>query len=174
MDKYNPMEESGADFLARTAPDNFQPQTVRIKPRNEINNLNDFQNRKAAQKQSYLANTPLGSPRISQLPSLEEYIEKYKLASKRPLNPDPPEEGSLDYLVEQQKETSPSAPPSDKYGYFEYGDKRHENTGGGWNVLQPGQAAQDANIERQYQEKLRNKKPGNVTGKPLLPSKLFM
>ena len=147
MDKYNPMEESGADFLARTAPSKFKPQTISI---------DDFRRRQREQRMA------LGVPQIDP--------DRYKVASDRPLNPDPPE---VDYFTESNA-TQPSAPPSDKYGYFEYGDKRHENTGGGWNVLQPGQAAQDANIEREYQEKLRNKKPGNVTGKPLLPSKLFM
>lgn len=76
-----------------------------------------------------------------------------------------------EYAVDPQPQAQP--PPSG-YGYFEMGGKRHEDTGNGWNVLQPGQAAQDANIEREYQEKLKKeRKPGFVTGKPLLPSRLF-
>lgn len=142
MDNYNPMKESGADLLARTAPNKFQPQTISI---------DDFRRRQSLQKEA------LGVPQINP--------DQYKLASDRPLNPDPE--------PQPQPQPQPQQPPSSKYGYFMYEGKRYEDTGSGWNVLQPGQAAQDANIEREYQESLKKKKPGNVTGKPLLPSKLF-
>jgi hypothetical protein len=84
--------------------------------------------------------------------------------SSRPINADPPEKGSLNYYLDK-KEEKPKPSNSSSYGYFEMGGKRHENTGGGWKVLKPGQAARDKNVEREYQKK---KKPGFVTGKPTL------
>ena len=150
MDNFNPMKESGADYLARTSvqPPKFEPQTITV---------DEFRRRQREKRRA------LGIPQV----------EPYKLASERPINRDAPEPGSLDYYVEQQKEQIQEQSKPSSYGYFEMSGKRHENVGNGWNVLKPGQAARDPNIEREYQEKMK-KKPGNVTGKPLLPSKLFM
>ena len=75
--------------------------------------------------------------------------------SSRPINADPPEKGSLDYYLDKKEKPKPKPSKSSSYGYFEMGGKRHENTGGGWKVLKPGQSAQDKNVEREYQKKKR-------------------
>lgn len=147
---FDVLEEAGkrADFIDKNAkPQPYQPQTISI---------DEFRRRQREKRRE------LGIPQVEPL---------YELASDRPLNPDP----------EPQPQPQPQQPPPG-YGYLYMDGIRHENTGNGWNVLQPGQAAQDANIEREYQEKLKKekqeklkkeRKPGFVTGKPLLPSKLF-
>lgn len=159
---FDVLEEAGkrADFIDKNAkPQPYQPQTISIEDfRKRQENQRVQRQYEALGQYEAIANEALGENFFDPDFGLDK---EYELASDRPLNPDPEPQPQPQQL-----------PPG--YGYFEYEGKRHENTGNGWNVLQPGQAAQDANIEREYQEKLKNKrKPGFVTGKPLLPSKLF-
>ena len=147
---YNPNKESGADYFARTQKQEFEPQNIQQRPSSEM--PEPFHGK------------PFEPDEYGVVPQM--------LPFEGTTFDDTPPPGLDETPIAETAvfENEPGKPS----GSFTYGGVNYVWNNGSWTakkpdgtLMNPGEFFNHTNSMRQ------KKKPGHVTGQPLLPSRLF-
>lgn len=147
------MEESAADYLARTQKQEFEPQNIQQRPSSEM--PEPFHG-KSFEPDEYGI-----TPQI--LPFEGHEFEDNEIL---PMTPEELDLGGQPTVVDENL-------PGQPQGSFGMNGVQYRYVDGRWTALKPdGAPMNDAEFYELTSQRAQ-KKPGNVTGQPLLPSRLF-
>lgn len=147
---YNPNKESGADYFARTQKQEFEPQNIQQRPSSEM--PEPFHGK------------PFEPDEYGVVPQM--------LPFEGTTFDDTPPPGLDETPIAETAvfENEPGKPS----GSFTYGGVNYVQIKGKWTALKPDGTPMNPGEMFQHTSSMhQNKKPGHVTGQPLLPSRLF-
>lgn len=141
---YNPNKESGADYFARTQKQEFEPQNIQQRPSSEM--PEPFHGK------------PFEPDEYGIVPKMLPFLgHEFEDNEPPPLSDEP--------YVHQE--------PGQPQGSFGMNGVQYKYVNGKWTALKPDGTPMNPGEMFQHTSQMHQKKPGNVTGKPLLPSRLF-